>query len=152
MSAASSRRPLRSRDEYRHFLTLPTRWQDNDAYGHINNAAYYGFIDTAVNRYLIDGGFLDLEKGDVIGLVVENGCRFTKPLAFPDPVIVGLCVTRIGNSSVRYEAGLFSENDEDASAQGHYIHVYVDRATMKPRVLPDALCRLLAPLLVGDEG
>jgi acyl-CoA thioester hydrolase len=151
MSDTGGRRPMRSRGEYRHVLTLPTRWQDNDAYGHINNAAYYGFIDTAVNRYLIDGGFLDWEKGEVIGLVAENGCRYAKPIAFPDPVTVGLCVTRIGNSSVRYEAGLFSGDEEDASAEGYYVHVYVDRATMRPAPLPDALRSLLEPLLLPGQ-
>ncbi len=149
MSDGGGRRPMRSRDDYRHFLTLPTRWQDNDVYGHINNAAYYGFIDTAVNRYLIDGGFLDWDKGEIVGLVVENGCRFAKPMTFPDPVVVGLCVTRIGNSSVRYEAGLFSAGDRDASAEGYYIHVYVDRATMRPRPLPGMLRDLLAPLSIS---
>jgi len=151
MSDAGRRGPMRSRCEYRHFLTLPTRWQDNDAYGHINNAAYYGFIDTAVNRYLIDGGFLDWEKGEVIGLVAENGCRYAKPMAFPDPVTVGLCVTRIGNSSVHYEAGLFSGDDEDASAEGYYVHVYVDRATTRPAPLPDALRSLLEPLVLHGQ-
>jgi acyl-CoA thioester hydrolase len=148
MSGAGKRKPLRSRDEYRHFHILQTRWQDNDAYGHVNNASYHEFIDTAVNRFLIDGGFLDWLNGDVIGVVAENGCRYARPMAFPDPVTVGLCVTRIGNSSVRYEAGLFAGDDADASAEGYYIHVYVDRITRRPRALPPALRALLTPLLV----
>jgi acyl-CoA thioester hydrolase len=149
MSGAGRRKTLRSRDEYRHFHTLQTRWQDNDVYGHINNASYYGFIDTAVNRFLIDGGFLDWQNGGVVGVVAENGCRYAMPIKFPDPVTVGLCVTRIGNSSVRYEAGVFSGDDADASAESYYIHVYVDRITMRPRALPQALRALLAPIAIG---
>jgi acyl-CoA thioester hydrolase len=145
------RKAFGRRADYRHFLVIPTRWRDNDAYGHINNVVYYEFIDIAVNRYLIDGGFLDLEHGEVIGLVAENGCRFAKPVVFPDPVTVSLRVVHIGNSSVRYEAGLFAGDDEDASAEGHYVHVYVDRATMRPRPLPETLRVLLEPLRTSDQ-
>jgi acyl-CoA thioester hydrolase len=91
----------------------------------------------------------DRQNGDVVGVVAENGCRYAMPIKFPDPVTVGLCVTRIGNSSVRYEAGVFSGDDADASAESYYIHVYVDRITMRPRALPQALRALLAPIAIG---
>ena len=120
---------------------------DNDLYGHINNVVYYAFFDTAVNRYLIEGGFLDLERSHIIGLVVETGCRYAKPLAFPQPVTAGLRVARMGTSSVRYELALFRGDEDDAAAEGHFIHVYVERDTRRPVPLPDALRALLAPLL-----
>ncbi len=140
------------RSDYRHFLTIPTRWMDNDVYGHVNNIIYYSFFDTVVNQYLLEGGFLDFEHGEVIGLVVETGCRYAKPIAFPDVVTAGLRVTRIGNSSVRYEIGLFRGDDEDAAAEGHFVHVYVGRISRRPERLPDDLRKLLQPLFVETES
>jgi acyl-CoA thioester hydrolase len=126
---------------------------DNDVYGHVNNVVYYSFFDTVVNHYLVEGGFLDFENGDVVGLVVETGCRYAKPIAFPDLVTAGLRVARIGNSSVRYEIGLFRGEDQDAAAEGHFVHVYVDRQSHRPSKLPNHLRELLKPLLIdGAPG
>ena len=140
------------RSDYRHFLTIPTRWMDNDVYGHVNNIVYYSFFDTVVNQYLLEGGFLDFEHGEVIGLVVETGCRYAKPIAFPDVVTAGLRVAHIGKSSVRYEIGLFRGDDEDAAAEGHFVHVYVGRISRRPERLPDDLRNLLTPLFVETES
>lgn len=127
------------RTSYRHFLPIQTRWADNDAYGHVNNVVYYSWFDTVVNQYLIEAGALDIERSPVIGLVVETCCSYFSELAFPQSVEAALRVARIGSSSVRYEIGLFAAGADTASAQGHFIHVYVDRATRKPAALPVAL-------------
>lgn len=131
-----SRRPPASRGEFAHFLALPTRWMDNDAYGHVNNVVYYSFFDTAVNRFLIDRGVLRIDASPVIGLVVETGCRYHRPLAFPDTVEVGVRVAHLGTSSVRYELGVFRQGDDTAAAEGHFVHVYVDRDARTPTPLP----------------
>ncbi|WP_088347412.1 MULTISPECIES: thioesterase family protein [Rhodomicrobium] len=146
MSDAASRKPFGRRGDYRLLLPITTRWMDNDLYGHLNNVVYYSFFDTVVNRFLIEGGFLDLETSPVIGLVVETGCRYAKPLAFPDTVTAGLRVAHMGKSSVRYEVGLFRGAEDDAAAEGHFIHVYVERASRRPTPLPDALRALLATI------
>lgn len=147
-AAADKRAPPR-REDYPHFLTIPTRWMDNDVYGHINNVVYYSFFDTVVNQYLVATGGLDIETSPVIGLVVETLCRYFKPVAFPETVEAGLRVGRLGNSSVRYEIAIFRQGDAAPAAAGHFIHVYVDRATRRPVPVPDemrqALTRILAP-------
>ena len=144
----SAERPKpESRKAYPHFLAITTRWMDNDVYGHVNNVVYYSFIDTVVNRFLIDNKLVDIHAGPMIGLAVETQCRYFSPLAYPDEVHAGLRVAHIGNSSVRYEIGLFRNNDDIASAQGYFVHVYVDRVTNKPVPLPDAMRRALTPLL-----
>jgi len=143
-----SARPLPElRAGYRHFRVISTRWMDNDVYGHVNNVQYYSFFDTVVNGYLIAEGVLDPHASAVIGLVVETKCNYFESLTFPDEIQAGLRVGRIGGSSVRYEIGLFRCEDTQAAAQGHFVHVYVDRATRRPVALPDALRRALAPLL-----
>src|SRR5215207_6236930 len=109
------------RDRYHHFTALPTRWMDNDVYGHVNNVVYYSFFDTAVNRFLIARGALEIERGPTIGLVVETGCRYHRPLAFPDTVEVGIRVAHLGTSSVRYELGIFRAGDDLAAAEGHFV-------------------------------
>ena len=124
------------REHYRHFSTLATRWMDNDIYGHLNNVVYYSLFDSAVNRYLIEAGVLDIRAGAVIGLVVETHCNYFAPLAFPQPIEAGLRVTRIGTTSVRYEIGLFAEGAPLSAAGGHFVHVYVDRASRRPTPLP----------------
>lgn len=129
----------RLRSAYSCWRDLPTRWADNDIYGHVNNAAYYGFFDTAVNSFLIERGALDIHAGSVIGLVVETGCNYFAPLAYPETVEAGLRVARIGNSSVRYELGLFKQGADEPAAQGHFVHVYVDEATRRPVSLPDPM-------------
>ncbi len=140
-----------SRRSYRHFLAIPTRWMDNDAYGHINNVVYYSYFDTVVNRYLIEAGVLDVQRGAVIGLVVETHCNYFSPLSFPQTVDTGLRVARLGASSVRYEIGLFGGGEPMTAACGHFIHVYVDRETRRPVAeLPASLALALAPLRVAS--
>jgi acyl-CoA thioester hydrolase len=127
------------RSEYKHFLPIETRWMDNDVYGHVNNVVYYSFFDTAVNRYLIEEGVLDIRDGDTIGFVVETSCTYEKPIAFPDRVTAGIRVAQLGTSSVRYEIGIFRNDDDESSAHGHFVHVYVDRAAGRPRPIPEAM-------------
>ena len=138
----TERKPDR-RTDYAHFTRITTRWMDNDVYGHVNNVVYYSFFDTVVNRYLIDNKALDFRNGKVIGLVVETRCNYFKPVAYPDRITAALAVEHLGNSSVRYRLAVFSNDDNDAAAQGHFVHVYVDRATNKPVPLPDALRKAL---------
>jgi acyl-CoA thioester hydrolase len=135
------------RSAYRHFSNISTRWMDNDAYGHINNVVYYSFFDTVVNRHLIEAGVLDVQRSPVIGLVVETHCNYFSPLAFPQTVDTGLRVARLGASSVRYEIGLFGAGESLSAACGHFVHVYVDRQTRRPAVLPSALIQTLQGLL-----
>lgn len=127
-----------TRSDYKCIIPLQTRWADNDIYGHVNNVAYYGFFDTIVNEYLIGAGALDIHDGKVIGLVVETGCRYFAPVAFPDRLEGGLRVAKIGSSSVRYEIAIFKEGEDAAVAEGHFVHVYVDRQTRRPVKLPEA--------------
>jgi acyl-CoA thioester hydrolase len=137
------------RTAYRHFREISTRWADNDLYGHVNNAVYYQYFDTAVNRYLLDSGAIALEGGPVIGVVVETHCNFFSSAAYPDTIHVGLRVTRLGSTSVRYEIGIFRNDEPRASAQGHFIHVYVDRASRRPVPLADHLKAALNPLVLS---
>ena len=131
-----SRPEPRSRSAYRAWRTIPTRWADNDAYGHVNNVVHYAWFDTAVNAWLVEAGMLDIEHGDPIGLVVETGCRYAAPLAYPEPVEIGLAVERLGTSSVTYRLGVFAKGAADAAAEGHFTHVYVDRVSRLPVALP----------------
>ena len=131
------------RENYRHFLSIPTRWMDNDVYRHVNNVVYYSFFDTVVNRYLIEQDVLDIETSPVIGLVVETQCRNFSPITFPDMVWAGLRVAHLGGSSVRYEVGLFRNGDQSAAAQGHFVHVYVEREGRRPAGVPDDMRHLL---------
>jgi len=143
-------RPHR-RADYPHTREIATRWMDNDAYGHMNNVVYYSFFDTTVNAWLIEQGALDIERGAVIGFVVETGCHYFAPLGYPQPVIVGLRVAHVGRSSVRYEIGLFAPGSDSAAAQGHFVHVYVDRLTHRPVQLTAVLKKAIEPLkLAGD--
>lgn len=128
-----------SRTDYRAFRTIQTRWMDNDIYGHMNNVVHYSLFDTAVNGWLVEAGLLDLKAGNPIGLVVETGCRYHAEMAFPDVITAGIRVARIGSSSVRYEVGLFRNAEETASAEGFFIHVYVDRLTRRPQPLSEAM-------------
>ena len=135
-----------SRDHYRHFQNIPTRWMDNDVYGHVNNVVYYSYFDTVVNNFLIDQGQLDYEKGKTVGWVVETKCEYFAPVAFPDVVSAGLKVQRLGTSSVTYEVGLFRNADETAAAQGHFVHVYVDREANTPQPLSEGMKEVLASI------
>ena len=125
-----------TRNAYRHFQSIPTRWMDNDVYGHVNNVVYYSYFDTVVNQYLIEQHVLNIEASKVIGLVVETQCQYFASITFPDVVHAGLRVAKLGNSSVRYEIGLFRNEEQTASAQGYFVHVYVDRATRRAISLP----------------
>lgn len=137
-----------TRDDYRTFRQLTTRWMDNDPYGHMNNVVHYSLFDTAVNGWLIEKGVLDFTSGEQVGLVVETGCRYFSEMAFPDIVTAGIRVTRLGNSSVRYEVGLFRNDEQQASAEGHFIHVYVDRETRRSVPLNNKLKSALGTILV----
>jgi len=137
------------RQGYRHFMAIPTRWMDNDIYGHVNNVAYYSFFDTAANQFLIERGGLDIARADVIGLVVESQCNYHVPLAYPQRLRAGVRVDRLGNRAVTYGIAIFADADPLAAAHGHFVHVFVDRATRLPVPIPprirEALARLLAP-------
>jgi len=137
------------RTAYRHFQRIPTRWMDNDVYGHVNNVVYYSYFDTVVNQYLIEQRVLDIEHSTVIGLVVETQCRYFAPISFPDTVHAGLRVAKLGNSSVRYEVGLFRNEEPTAAAQGHFIHVYVDRASRRSTALPEPMRAALSRLALN---
>ena len=135
-----------ARGDFAVFVPVGTRWSDNDVYGHVNNVAYYGFFDTAVNRFLIERCGLDIHGGDVIGLVVETGCRYHASLAYPQDLEIGIKVERLGNSSVTYALGVFPVGEERSAADGRFVHVYVDRATRRPVPLPDPMRAGLEPL------
>ncbi len=135
-----------TRSAYKLFRMLDTRWMDNDAYGHVNNVVYYSWFDTAVNAHLIEQGALDIHQGNTIGLVIETQCNYFAPLTFPQTVQAGLRVARLGTSSVRYEVGLFAKDQNTAAAQGHFVHVYVNRQTRRPVPLPDKLKLVLEKL------
>ncbi len=137
------------RDAYVRFERVQTRWADNDAYRHVNNLVYYSYFDTVINQILIEAGVLDIEASPVIGLAVETGCRYFSSVAYADVVWAGLRVGHLGTSSVRYEVAVFRGAAAEASAQGHMVHVYVDRATQRPVALPGALRALLEPLRRG---
>ena len=138
-----------TRARYPHFLTIPTRWMDNDIYGHVNNVVYYSYFDTVINAFLIDPGGLDIHGGPVIGVCAESACRYRAAFAFPESIEAGLRVQHLGRSSVRYEIGLFKAGAEAAAAEGHFVHVFVDRKSMSPVPIPEAirmaLQRILAP-------
>jgi acyl-CoA thioester hydrolase len=132
-----SDRPTRpDRSAFRLFRPVATRWLDNDAYGHVNNVHYYSYFDSAVNGWLIEKGQLAIVESPVIGLVVESGCTYFESVAFPDALEAGIVVSHLGRSSVRYRIGIFKSGAEQAAAQGHFVHVYVDRATQRPVEIP----------------
>ena len=136
------------RSAYKIFRTIGTRWSDNDIYGHMNNVVHYGLFDTAINGYLIGAGALEIKGGSEIFLVVETGCRYHSEMAFPDVVSAGIRVGKLGNSSIRYEIGLFRNDEENAAAEGFFVHVNVDRFSRRPVPLSNVVKRLLEPLLV----
>ena len=146
MKASNARAQPEGRAAYKAFRTIGTRWMDNDAYGHVNNVVYYSWFDTIVNAHLIEQGALDIHRGETIGLVVETQCNYFAPVEFPQTVEAGLRVARIGSSSVRYEVGLFLQGEPLTVAKGHFVHVYVDRATRRPAALPSRLKQVLEAL------
>jgi acyl-CoA thioester hydrolase len=140
------------RDGYPHTLAIPTRWMDNDVYGHVNNVQYYAYFDTVINQYLIAEGGLDIHAGAVIGLCAESHCAFRAALAFPETVDAGLRVAKLGRTSVRYEIGLFRGDDAEPAAEGWFVHVFVDRAQRRPAEIPGPLRAALERLVVADGG
>ncbi len=140
------------RDAYPALRPIQTRWIDNDVYGHVNNVVYFSYFDTLVNALLIEAGVLDIARGAVIGLVVDNACRYFAPIAFPDRLTGGVGVERLGNTSVVYRLGLFREDEQAPVAQGRFVHVYVDRASRRPVALPPALRACLLPLLLPEDA
>ena len=145
-----NRKPPASRTDFRAFQPMPTRWMDNDAYGHVNNVVYYSWFDTVVNRFLIEADVLDIATSPTVGLVVETGCRYHASVTYPDEVTIGLRVARLGTSSVRYELAVFRAGEETASAEAHFVHVYVDRATQRPVPIPEDARAAMRGLLVED--
>jgi acyl-CoA thioester hydrolase len=133
---------------YRHFVPITTRWMDNDVYGHVNNVTYYSYFDTAANAYLIHEGGLDIHTADVIGLVVESACSYHAPVAYPTPLRAGLRVDRLGQRAVTYGIAIFVEGDDAAVAHGHFVHVFVDRATRTPAPIPPPIRAALAKISV----
>ncbi len=148
--SAEHRAQRETRAAYPRMVPLTTRWGDNDVYGHVNNVVYYAFFDTAVNGILVEAGALDIARSPVIGLVVETGCRYFASVAFPDRVTAGVRVAHLGRTSVRYEIAIFRDDDVEAAAQGHFVHVYVDRETRRPAPLPERL-RVVLTELAADS-
>lgn len=144
-------------DAYMYFQTMTTRWMDNDSYRHMNNTTYYSFFDTIVNQYLIENDVLDIEKSSVIGLVAETTCRYFKSIGFPSKINVGLRVGHLGRSSIRYEIGMYKDDEDEASAQGHFVHVYVDRESGRPTPIPEKMRYVVAalqrnaPRIISDD-
>jgi acyl-CoA thioester hydrolase len=136
------------RENYRHWQRIPTRWADNDVYGHVNNVVHYAFMDTVINTWLIGAG-LDIQAGRQIGLCVESHCTYRASISFPEAVDAGLRVGHLGRSSVRYEVGFFFEGREDVVAEGHFVHVFVDRDTRKPVEIPETLRTAMEGLVVA---
>jgi acyl-CoA thioester hydrolase len=138
------------RGDYPHFLSIPTRWMDNDIYGHVNNVVYYSYFDTVINAYLIRAGGLDIHEAAVIGVCAESACRYFEGIAFPETIEAGLRVGHLGNRAVRYEIGLFRAGAAEAAAEGHFVHVFVERAAMKPVAIPAPIRAALERLLVAS--
>lgn len=137
------------REQFPHFQPIPTRWMDNDIYGHVNNVVYYSYFDTAVNQFLIERGVLDMHKGEVVGFVVDSGCSYFSPISFPDVVHAGICVSKLGNSSVRYEIALYCNEEAKPAAFGHFVHVYVERSSNRSVPIPDATRQVLRTIEIA---
>lgn len=144
--------PVETRADYPHFTQIQTRWSDNDLYGHVNNVMYYSYFDTCVNLYLIEQGGLDINGGAVVGLAVETQCRFRASVAYPDKLEAGLRVGHLGNSSVRYEIGIFRDGDDEVTAWGHFVHVFVDRASNTPVPIPPSIRAALERIQVEKDA
>ena len=140
---------MSARADYRHFLSIATRWKDNDVYGHVNNVEYYSYFDTVINTYLITEGGLDIHRGAAIGLCAESHCRFLRVIAFPGSVDAGLRVEKLGNSSVRYGVGLFRAGENEPAAEGWFVHVFVDRGSRRSTPIPERIRAALQPLLAA---
>jgi acyl-CoA thioester hydrolase len=139
-----------AREDFRLFRPIATRWMDNDVYGHVNNVVYYSYFDTAVNGFLVEAGLLDIVKSPIVGYVVETGCTFFTPIAFPDALEAGLAVTALGKTSVTYRIGIFKAGEAQAAAQGRFVHVYVERESQRPVAIPEPTRRALETLRMPD--
>jgi acyl-CoA thioester hydrolase len=144
-----ARQSTRSRADFPHCIAIPTRWMDNDVYGHVNNVTYYSYFDTAVNEHLIRFGGLDFANDSAVGLVAETSCTFHKSLSFPETIDAALAVTKLGKSSVVYEIGLFRQDDDEPAALGRFVHVWVDRLSQRPVPIPARIRAALEPLVVS---
>jgi len=138
-----------SRADFPQFIQIPTRWMDNDVYGHVNNVVYYSYFDTAVNQFLIERGVLDIHKGEVVGFVVDSGCSYFSSISFPDVIHAGIRVAKLGNSSVRYEIALYRNDDPLPCAAGHFVHVYVERRSNRAVPIPVQVRTLLSTILAA---
>lgn len=138
---------LRNREQYNVFYPIATRWKDNDIYGHVNNVVYYEWFDSAANRMLIEYGGLDIQTGESIAFVVSSGCDYHAPVAYPDNIEVGVSIAKLGNSSLNYQLAIFKTGEDLAIATGHFVHVFVDRNTQKPRPIPEAMRSGLTPFI-----
>lgn len=139
---------MSGRAGYPHALDIPTRWMDNDVYGHVNNVQYYSYFDTVINQYLITEGGLDIHAGEVIGVCAESHCAYNAALAFPETVHAGLRVGKLGRTSVRYEIGLFRGAGGEPAAEGWFVHVFVDREQRRPAQIPAPLRTALERIVV----
>ena len=139
------------RSAFPHFLAIPTRWMDNDVYGHVNNVQYYSYFDTAVNQFLIERGGLDIHGGEVVGFVVDSGCSYFSSISFPDLVHAGIRVSKLGNSSVRYEIALYRNDDVLPCAAGHFVHVYVERGNNRSVPIPENVRVALVTICRGEQ-
>ncbi len=147
---ANERKPVGTRADYKHFVPITTRWHDNDLYGHVNNVTYYSYFDSVANSFLIHQGGLDIHHGDIIGLVVNSGCSYHAPLAFPDQLEGGLRINRLGNSSVEYGIAIFRSDCNKAAAEGHFVHVFVDRSTRRPTTIPNNIRSAFESILANQ--
>ena len=136
------------REHYKHFRPIPTRWRDNDVYHHVNNVIYYEFFDTVINGYLMDKGGLSYSDGDSVGFAVETHCQFLAPIRFPDVVDAGLRIAHLGNSSVRYEIGIFKQGEDTPAAVGYFVHVFVKRETSQPTRITGKLREAMEAILI----
>jgi len=140
--------PSLQRQDFAKFVTISTRWSDNDMYQHVNNVIYFSFFDTAVNQNLVENGHLEFSTSTIVGLVVRNECQFFASIAFPDIIQVGISVEKIGNSSVTYRLGIFKNRNESLCALGSYTHVYVNRETQKSISIPDPMRAFFQSMLI----
>ena len=140
---------LKTREQFKFFFPIQTRWADNDIYGHVNNVTYYSYFDTAANSLLIQKTGFDIHNSEIIGLVVDSACSFLQELSFPETVEVGVAIGRIGNSSLRYELAIFKQDQFEAAAQGHFVHVFVDRKNRKSTAIPENMRNILQEYLLS---
>lgn len=140
------------RSDFEAWRVIPTRWMDNDVYGHVNNVVYYSWFDTAVNGYLIEASGTDIRTLPAIGVVAETGCRYLRSVSFPQTPQIGIAVEKLGRSSVVYRLGVFIDGDDEAAAIGRFVHVYVDQHTRRSVPVPETIRAALTPLLIQSTG